>query len=232
MYRSVRLHPQDRNLHRFLCREEPNQPLADYRMTRVTFGVTASPYLAIQTLQQLAQDFQTHHPLAAHVVLSSFYVDDLLTGAETPAQAIELFHSLRTLLSKGDFDLRKWRSSSPDILKQIDPSLHEKLPVQDLLNQVQSPYPKALGVEWDSAQDLMSTSLALPEQYESTKRGIISDIARLFDILGTLSPTVIKMKIIYQEVWEFGTEWDEPLPHTFVERHSNWRHELPILPQK
>ena len=133
--------------------------------------------------------------MAAPVVSTSFYVDDLLTGAETPAQAVALYKSLRGLLAKGSFDLRKWRSSSTSVLQAIEPSLHEKVPVH---NQIQSPYPKALGVEWDSAQDVMSTSLKLPSQYESTKRGIISDIARTFDVLGWLAPTIVVMKIMYQ----------------------------------
>ena len=150
MYRSVHLHPKDRDLHRFIWREDPSVPLKDYRMTRVTFGVKASPYLAMKTLQQTADDFKTQYPLAALAVPTSFYVDDLLTGAETPEQAIKLFQSLRGLLEKGGFDLRKWRSSSNTVLTAIDPSLHEKLPIHDLVNQLQSPYPKALGMEWDS----------------------------------------------------------------------------------
>ena len=68
--------------------ERGSQP--SYRMTRVTFGITASPYLAIKSLQQTANDFQALHPLAAPVVSTSFYVDDLLTGAETPAHYINL----------------------------------------------------------------------------------------------------------------------------------------------
>ena len=147
--------------------------------------------------------------MAAPVVSTSFYVDDLLTGAETPAQAVALYQSLRGLLAKGGFDLRKWRSSSTSVLQAIEPSLHEKVPVQDLVNQIQSPYPKALGVELDSAQDVMSTSLNLPSQYESTKRGIISDITRTFDVLGWLAPTIVVMKIMYQQVWEEKLEWDE-----------------------
>ena len=50
MYREVKLAPEDKDLHRFLWRASPNLPLQDYRMTRVTFGVSASPYLAVKTL--------------------------------------------------------------------------------------------------------------------------------------------------------------------------------------
>ena len=37
MYRAVELDPPDRDLHRFVWRESPDQPLTDYRMLRVTF---------------------------------------------------------------------------------------------------------------------------------------------------------------------------------------------------
>ena len=232
MYRAVHLHPQDRDLHRFLWREDPSLPMKDFRMTRVTFGVTASPYLAIKTLQHTSHDFKSQYPLAAPIVLTSFYVDDLLTGAETPEQAIDLFHSLRGLLAKGGFDLRKWRSSSTTVLNAIDPSLHEQVPVQDLVSQIQSPYPKALGMEWDSSQDVMSTSLSLPSHYASTKRGIISDIARTFDVLGSIAPTIAQMKIMYQEVWEIKLGWDDVLPDQFVGRHATWRQELPALAER
>ena len=57
MYRAVHLDPQDHELHRFLRREEPTGPLLDFGMTRVTFGVSSSPYLAITALQQMAADF-------------------------------------------------------------------------------------------------------------------------------------------------------------------------------
>ncbi len=38
------------------------------RMTRVTFGVTSSPFLATQVLRQLAHDYQEQYPKAAYIV--------------------------------------------------------------------------------------------------------------------------------------------------------------------
>lgn len=229
MYRAVHLDPEDRDLHRFIWREQPTDPLSDFRMTRVTFGVSASPYLAIKTLQQTSHDFAHQYPIASPLVSNSFYVDDLLTGAATPEQAMLLHTELRSLLLKGGFDLRKWRSSSPLVLNSISPSLLETMPVQDLTGNEQSKYPKALGVEWDSAQDTMSTSLSLPTEVKSTKRGIISDVARTFDVLGWLAPTVVTMKILYQRVWEEKLAWDDPLPQPYVDEHSQWRQQLHLL---
>ena len=65
MYREVLLSPKDRQLHRFLWCPQTDQPVKDYCMQRVTFGVASSPYLAVQTLQQAAADFGSDFPEAS-----------------------------------------------------------------------------------------------------------------------------------------------------------------------
>ena len=47
MYRAVDLDPEDRDLHRFVWRPDQSSQLTDYRMTRVTFGVSASAFAAV-----------------------------------------------------------------------------------------------------------------------------------------------------------------------------------------
>ena len=42
MYRAVLLAEPDKDLHRFVWRDDPKKPLTDYRMTCITFGVSAS----------------------------------------------------------------------------------------------------------------------------------------------------------------------------------------------
>ena len=81
--------------------------MTDYRMTRVMFGVASSPFLAVQALQQTALDFGDQFPLAKPHVMNSFYVDDLLAGADYPDEALQLQQQLRQLLLKGGFDLKK-----------------------------------------------------------------------------------------------------------------------------
>ena len=99
MYREVKLSPKDKDLHRFLWRASPNQPVQDYRMTRVTFGVSASPYLAVKTMLQTAEDHGEEYPRATQHIQTSFYVDDFLGGASTPQEAVELFTQLREVLA-------------------------------------------------------------------------------------------------------------------------------------
>ena len=167
MYMEVLLSSPDRQFHRFLWHPTPDQPIKDYCMDRVTFGVAASPYLAVRTLQQAAEDHGLHYPVASWHIINSFYVDDLLGGADTEDQAIALFEELREILSKGGFQLRKWRSSSAKVLKHIPDELLEPLPTQDLLDKHSASYPKALGVAWDSKKDTMATHVELPVRFTS-----------------------------------------------------------------
>ncbi len=90
MYRAIELVPPDRDLHRFVWRRNPDEPLLDYRMTRVTFGVSASSFIANMVVKQNALDFALEYPQAAEVVRKCFYVDDGLTGADSVQEAIKL----------------------------------------------------------------------------------------------------------------------------------------------
>ena len=90
MYRAIELDRADRDLHRFVWRKDPKEPLKDYRMTRITFGVSASSFAANMSVKQNADDHALEYPLAAEVVHKSFYVDDCLTGADTTQDAIQL----------------------------------------------------------------------------------------------------------------------------------------------
>ncbi|KAK3728254.1 hypothetical protein QZH41_006729 [Actinostola sp. cb2023] len=51
-----------------------------YRMTRVTFGVIASPFLAVCTTQEHARKHKESFPQASDEILKNTYVDDLATG--------------------------------------------------------------------------------------------------------------------------------------------------------
>ena len=90
MYRAVLLPKEQRDLHRFLWREDPHQPVKDYRMTRLTFGVSASSFAANMALKQNAINHIQSHPQAYQAVIKSFYVDDGLTGADSEDEAIRL----------------------------------------------------------------------------------------------------------------------------------------------
>ena len=152
MYRAIELSPPDKDLHRFVWRSRPDAVLRDYRMTRATFGVSASCFAANMAVKQNALELKEKYPQAAEAVLKSFYVDDGLSGADMVQLAIVLQGQLQDLFLHGGFLLRKWNSSHPAVLQAILPELRE-LKVVHSISTSEADYTKTLGVEWNSATD-------------------------------------------------------------------------------
>ena len=125
MYQDVELTCADRDLHRFVWRSDPTAPLKDYRMTRVTFGVSASSFTANMTVKQNAIEYAHKYPLSADIVEKRFYVDDCLTGADDSNAALILYQQLTDLFSHGRFTLRKWNSNDPSVLEKIPQELRD-----------------------------------------------------------------------------------------------------------
>ena len=232
MYREVMLYPPDKDLHRFVWRDSPSDPILDHRMCRVTFGVSASPFLAVRTLQQTARDHGGDYPDVTHHLINSFYVDDFLGGATSTQEAIRLFHNMREVLQKGGFNLTKWRSSSREVLQEIPPYLQEVTPIKDSTSSQTPTISKALGLVWDSDKDVMSPCITVAPTFTSTKRGIFRDVSKTYDVLGWIAPTVLVMKVLFQELWKTGQEWDNEVPPDLAAQHIHWRNELPLLKQK
>ena len=61
------------------------------------------------------------------------------------------------------------------------------------------------------------------------KANFLSRIATLFDSLGLLAPFLIRAKILMQEMWLNGLEWDERLPPELSAKVDAWFAELSIL---
>ena len=228
MYRAVELTPSDRDFHRFVWRNSPDETLRDFRMTRLTFGVSASSFLANMCVKQNAIALSHLFPLASTAVESSFYVDDCLTDADSIPDAIQLREELRDLLQKGGFLLRKWNSSDPAVLQDLPTDLKDV----SALHSIPCPdtYTKTLGVEWNTNLDHFRLTVSSPPRPDNlTKRALISDVARTFDVLGWFSPATIKLKILFQHLWELKLEWDAIVPSFVKTQWLKWRMELPLL---
>jgi hypothetical protein len=229
MYRAVGLDPNDRDFHRFRWRNDPDEDIQEYRMNRVTFGITSAPFLATKSILQLAEENQTSFPQAAKAVKEAFYVDDGLPSVKTQEEAIRLYQQLQQLFQKGAFKLHKWDSNSPEVLNAIP----EEIRSVKATSSIPEPnnFIKTLGIDYNSRKDQFRFSVAdFPfEGTELTKRLILSDSAKIFDPLGLVSCVTIIVKIIFQRLWERGIGWDSPLPPDIKRDWKGWRNQLPEL---
>ena len=65
-----------------------------FKMTRLTFGINSSPFLAISTAKvKRIKESKENFPEASEAVENDIYVNDVLTRAENESNAITLQRS-------------------------------------------------------------------------------------------------------------------------------------------
>ncbi|XP_062557264.1 uncharacterized protein LOC134222137 [Armigeres subalbatus] len=114
----------------------------------------------------------------------------------------------KTLMLKGGFPIRKWCSNSGAVLEGVPDEDRESLvTIQDLsANEVI----KTLGLLWDPKKDLFLFNKSFEptdDKDNVTKRRVLSQIAKIFDPLGLVSPVIVE--IIMQKVWATQIDWDD-----------------------
>ena len=91
-------------------------------------------------------------------------------------------------------------------------------------------FTKVLGIEWNCQLDAFRPRIApITAEKLLTKRTLVSEIAKIYDVLGWCSSVTITIKIILQRLWEFCVDWDEAVPTKMYEEWEKWRIELPTL---
>ncbi|KAJ8730047.1 hypothetical protein PYW07_017085 [Mythimna separata] len=218
MYRMVCVAKEDTDFQRLLWRSSPTEEIKHFKLVRLTFGTACAPYLAVKTLQRLADDEKSTCPVAARITKGDYYMDDLLTGCETEEEALTIYNEMNKLMDLGGFELQKWSSNNETVIKHMGKNKRDDhelpLKVHGLM--------KVLGVNWNRDTDNFVYSLTLPELKKPiTKRQVLSDVAKLYDPLGWIAPVVVIAKMLIQKLWKAGLGWDETISE---ELQTEWLH--------
>ena len=227
MYLQINLKENDKLFHRFLWRTDYSQEPDIYEFNRLVFGANCSPFLAQYVSQENARLYGNEYPLAADTILNSTYMDDSMDSVMNNEQAIKLYHQLSDVWGKAAMYARKWLSNSTEVLNNIPP--------QDRVKSVNLetghfPLMKTLGVQWIASEDnFQFKSPDISPKSEISKRIVLKRIASIFDPIGFAAPYVIRGKMLLQEIWISGCDWDEPLETELQSKIRCWLNEMPLL---
>nr|CAI5829830.1 unnamed protein product [Callosobruchus analis] len=87
-----------------------------------------------------------------------------------------------------------------------------------------------LGIQWINTSDMLKYKIRdLSSDNNITKRYILSIIAQIYDPLGLLSPAIILIKILIQELWSLHIPWDSSIPLDLKNKWLQFQHELTTL---
>ena len=228
MYLRIGISPVDRQFHKFLWRDlDQSKKPEVYQFNSLVFGVNSCPFQAQFVAQEHARKRESDFPRAAETVLESTYMDDSMDSAVNEAECIKLYRELSALWESAGMHARKWLSNSKDVLQQIP---EEDRAAEVDLDKGSLPAIKTLGILWVAEEDIFTYKVNPPEEsYLLTKRNFLRKIATLFDPLGFLNPYVIRAKILLQEMWTSGLDWDDLLDENVARKAKTWFAELQQL---
>ncbi|XP_055633462.1 uncharacterized protein LOC129773832 [Toxorhynchites rutilus septentrionalis] len=228
MFHQLRIRGIDRHSLRFLFREDPTVTPDVYVMDVATFGATCSPASAQYVKNRNAADFSDKYPRAVEGIIENHYVDDYLDSFGTVAEAVQISEQVRVIHSKGGFLLRNWQSNSATVKQQLGEITDSSN--KHLFHDKTTENGRVLGMLWLTDEDALSFISQLKEEVQQivenesrpTKRQVLWVLISFFDPLGLLSALMVHCKILLQDIWRTGPQWDEQISEDHEERWRSW----------
>ena len=245
----VSVEEKDRDCLRFLWTDDVNsdQPsLEVLRFTCVVFGVTASSFLLGGTIHHHLLKYDNEDPEFVRLTLKSLCVDDVDAGGHDVNEAFDLYVKSKLRFQEGGFSLHKWGSNSEELIRIIEEN--EKCDVKSNVcssvieeDQTFARYSignqesvsderTVLGLSWDNKNDEFEFSfnnlIGLASELPVTKRSVLSVAGRIYDPLGVISPVVIPIKVLFQQICRRKGHWDQELDDDHALIWKKWISEL------
>ena len=229
-YNQIYLRPEYFRYQLFLWKDnlDPAAPTELWVVKTLIYGVRPSGNLMMAAFELLSDFCYEHSPdykKGGDILRFETYVDDSLHSAPDQVAAEEDAKSFEYVLGLGGINVKGFtfarRPPPPEV------STDEKTV-------------GLLGVMWTTKEDVISAEVKplyfgkpkrgkLPPLHEGdlksalrekfTKREVLSQLARLYDPLGLLTPLTVQYKLGFSAICDLKSSWDEKLPLSLLD---NW----------
>ena len=218
-YIQLDLEPVDRDVTRFLWLKDINKPVSEenireLRFCRVIWGVVCSAFLLAGVIMIHLQQYQT--PVSQDIA-DNLYADNLVTGGVSVKECNNYYDETKKIFKEAGMNMCKWVSNNKDVMKYIKE--------EDRLPDI---YVKLLGLIWHLDNDTLGyrTPNANEVPVDITKRGILKFSSSPFDLLGLVSPILLKPKVMIQNLWKENIGWDCRIPEEHLKSWDGIKRDL------
>ena len=223
----IEIEEYDRDLLRTLWVED--EQVWIYRFARLPFGLTCSPFILAATLKKHLTDSNVTSQQRDQI-LSSFYVDNYLTGEENVQSLIETKSSLEQLFSKAGMSLHEFNSNNLQFRKYLNDHNESFPDIESFLGIKWNVNSDEIGISNDHFyENLEKIGKKKKRITPNTKRWVYSKIGQTHDVLGLISPYMFMGKLILRDICEDVKPWDSKLPPKYLERWNKWSSQLSLL---
>lgn len=231
MFHQVKIDQVDWVAQRFLFRGmDRDRPPDTYEMMVMIFGSVSSPSVAQFVKNFNAKQFENED--LDEAMIKQHYVDDYLDGTNTEEEAVIKIKKIIEVHKAGGFEMVNWISNSKSVLDTIP----EGLVSNDVKNlKIDDTYvERVLGLFWNPVDDSFTFSVSFKKvdadivngNRTPTKRQVLQVLMSVFDPLQFLGPIIIKGKILLQDIWRSGIDWDDIIGESLQEKWLVWLREV------
>jgi hypothetical protein len=192
-----------------------------YRFSRLPFGLSCCPFLLSATVRELVTMYGEKYPKSAPLIDNYIFMDDFMASVADRNKAIIIYYELTALMKTIELQVAKWATSSEEL------EGFWKAEGQEIQKTTQ-----ALDVDWNTESDTLSVdprNIMDKTKGPATKKQFLETTAGFYEPLGLFSPVSAIGKILFQETWCRGMQWEEILPLDIGARWYAWINSLPLL---
>ena len=141
-------------------------------------------------------------------------------------EAITVRKQLTDILQSAGMTVGKWAANKAELLTDLN--LGEN--TGECTGFDEEEFVSTLGLKWLSSEDVFCFKIPQSDLSEQiTKRSMLSEISKLYDPVGWLAPVIVSEKIMLQNLWLQGADWDDPVSEPLKKAWLNFRQDLSDL---
>ena len=122
--------------------------------------------------------------------------------------AVDMVNKVRALCLEAGFNLRKFTSSSVDLLKVIPNELRKDGMKNKSVKLRNLTHDKALGVKWNVKDDTLGFIIKMNNE-PTTQQRLLAALSSIYDPLGLGAPFLLKERQIIQILCKQNLKWDD-----------------------